>query len=285
MSIRHLFSGLLAGVALLAAGSAAEASDCSCAPVAAPAPCYKTVTVTEWFPVQYEATRTVYKTEYVTENYTAYRYECVPETRTFSHTIYKSVPTFQQVVRTTYKCVPTVETRTVMHKQVVCRQVTTMKCKTVDKGHYECCTKELGPSLHDRLRMHHDCCYVPCPRYKTKKVWVPCLVTVETPCTKTVREVVCVPQTVCVTVNKMVPVQETVQVCVQKCVPEVVTSTATVYVKKCVAVPATRCVARCVPVVEKYTACRLECRTVSKEVPACECSVPCCKRHGFRLWN
>jgi len=37
------------------------------------APAYRTITVNEWVPEQYQATRTVYKTETHQEAYTAYR--------------------------------------------------------------------------------------------------------------------------------------------------------------------------------------------------------------------
>jgi hypothetical protein len=278
-----MISSLLAGVAVFAASSSVQASACPCATPAPAAPCYKTITVTEWVPVSYQATRTVYKTEYVTEKYTAYKTICVPETRTASCTVNKMVPEIREEVRTCYKCVPVCETRTIMKKQVVCKQVTTVTRKCVDKGHYECCTVDAGPSCMDRLRKCCDPCYCPCPRTKTKKVWVSCKVWIETPCTKTVKEVVCVPETIQVTVNKMVPYQETYKVCTHRCVSEVVNHTYTVNVRKCVPYEATRCVARCVPVVETYTACKMVAQTVCKQVPVCEPTcVPCCKHRGWK---
>ena len=281
---RHLISGLLAGVAMLAASGAAQACACPCAaaPVEA-APCYRTITVTEWVPQTYETTRTVYKTQYVNETYTAYRTVSVPETRVIPKTITKSIPVMVDQVRTTYKCVPSVETRTVTRHVVECIPVTTVTRKCVDKGHWECCEVERGPSLSDRLHKCCDPCYEPCPRYKTKKHWVSCPVWIETPCTKIVRKVTCVPETIHVTVNKMVPVQETFKVCIHKCVSEVVNETITVHVSKCVPYQATRCVATCVPVVEKVTACRLVPHTVCKQVPVCEpvCEPTCCHRKGL----
>ena len=232
--------------------------------------------------MNYQATRTVYKTEYVTEKFTAYKTVCVPETRTASCTVNKMVPVITEEARTGYKCVPFVETRTITKHVVVCKEVTTISKKTVDKGHYECCTEEVGPSLLDRAKKCCDPCYCPCPRYKTKKVWVPCLVTIETPCTKTVKETVCVPETIQVTVNKMVPYQYMVKVTSYKCVSEIVTNTYTVNVEKCVPFEATRCVAKCVPVVETYTACKMVAHTVTKQVPVCEeTCVPCCKKKFF----
>jgi hypothetical protein len=288
MSYRHLISGLLVGVTMFATSGSVRACGCPSAPVVEScAPAYRTITVNEWVPEHYEATRTVYKTEYVTEKFTAYRTECVPETRTYARTITKLVPVVSEQVRTVYKCVPTVETRTIVKKVVVCTPVTTVVRKCVDKGHWECCQEPCGPTMCDRIRKCCNPCYEPCPRFKTKKVWVSCPVWIETPCTKIVRTVQCVPETCQVTVNKMIPVQETFKVCTTRCVNEVVNETCTVYVKRCVPFEATRCVARCVPVIEKYTACRLVCRPVCKQVPVCAPScVPCCeprcKKHGWR---
>jgi hypothetical protein len=269
---RHLISGLLAGVALLAANGSADACAGPCCETScAPAPCYKTVLVKEWVPEHYEATRTVYKTEYVHEKYTAYRSECVPETRSYTCNVTRSVPVTKEIEVTVYSCVPTVETRTVMKKVAVCKQVTTVHKKWEDHGHYECCQVEVKPWFR---KCSSDCCE-PCPKYRTKKVWVPCKVCVETPCTRTVKTWECVPEQVTCTVNKMVPHKELRKVCSYQCVTEAVTKTCTVHVKKCVPFEATRCVAKCVPVVEKYTACRMVCRTVEKKVPVCEAE-PCC---------
>jgi hypothetical protein len=277
---RHLISGLLAGVALLAANGLAAAAGPCCEPSCAPAPCFKTVTVKEWVPEQYEATRTVYKTEYVQEKYTAYREECIPETRTYTVNVTRSVPVTKDVEVTCYKCVPTTETRTIYKKVCVCKQVTTIHKKWEDHGHWECRQVEVKPFFHKCCK--DDCCCEPCPKYKTKKVWCPCKVCVETPCTKTVKTWECVPEQVCVTVNKQVPYKEIRKVCSYQCVTEAVTKTCTVNVKKCVPFEATRCVAKCVPVVEKYTACRMVCRCVEKQVPVCEAQ-PCCgkSKHSF----
>ena len=48
---------------------------------------FKTITVTEWVPTTYQATRTVYKTVYVNETYTAHKTICVPEVRTYTCTV------------------------------------------------------------------------------------------------------------------------------------------------------------------------------------------------------
>jgi len=277
---RHLISGLLAGVALLAANGSADAAG-PCCDSCAPAPCYKTVLVKEYVPEHYEATRTVYKTEYITEKYTAYRTECVPETRTYTCNVTKSVPVTKQVEVTLYKCVPTCETRTVYKKVAVCKQVCTVHKKWEDHGHWEYCQVEVKPLF--RRCCKDDCCCEPCPKYRTKKHWVACKVCVETPCTKTVKTWECVPEQVTCTVNKMVPYKELRTVCSYQCVTEAVTKTCTVHVKKCVPFEATRCVAKCVPCEETYTACKLVAQTVCKQVPVCETTCePCCKTKKHR---
>jgi len=279
---RHLISGLLVGVALLAATTSVQACAYPCADSCGGqafdcAPTFRTITVTEWVPETYESTRTVYKTQYVTETYTAFKSVCVPETRVVPRTIVRTVPVWTEQCRTVFKCVPSCETRTVVKKVVVCVPVTTVRRKCVERGHWECCTVERGPSLCDRLHKCCDPCYEPCPRCKTKKVWVSCPVWVEIPCTKMVRHVECVPETIQVTVNRMVPVQETFKVCTHRCITECVNETVTVMVRKCVPVPATRCVATCVPVCEKVLCTRLVPHTVCKQVP-CEPCEPCCKK-------
>jgi hypothetical protein len=286
MFYRHLITSLFAGVALIAANGAAQACAGPCGspcttcetPCATPcAPAYRTITVSEWVPETYQTTRTVYKTEYVNEAYTAYKTVCVPETRTYARTISKMVPEVRDVVCTEYKCVPEVVTKTIMKKVKVCKEVTTDHHKWVDKGHYECCQVPYTPLFAKKCSSCCDSCCEPCVKYKTKKVWVPCKVCIETPCTKTVVSWECVPECVTCTVNKMIPIQVTKKVCCNRCVTEVVNETCTVNVSKCVPYQATRCVAKCVPVVENVTACRMVCRTVEKQVPDCDtCATPCC---------
>jgi hypothetical protein len=285
---------LSACVALAAAAVAARAggpAPCDSAPVA-PAPACRTVSVQEWVPQQYEAVRTVYKTECVQEKYQAWRTECVPETRTNVVTVNRMVPEWREETRTVCTSVPSVETRTGYKRVQVCKQVTTVSRKCVDMGHYECREVPCKESCFKRRKHHGDCCE-PCPPpTKTVKVWCPNKVWVETPCTRTVRTWECVPYTYQVTVCKMVPQQQTVKVCVNRCVPEQKTVTCTVMVARKVPYEATRTVARCVPVQEKYTACRMVCRTVEKQVPvetcgeSCEsssCYTPCCESgHGHR---
>jgi hypothetical protein len=266
------------------------------APAADPcAPAMKTICVTEWVPEKYTATRTVYKQECVPEKYTAYRTECVPETKTRTVTVMRQVTEEVEEVRTVCVCTKVQEERTVMKQVVTCVPVTTMVCKTVDKGHYECREVPCGPSWGERAcgflakhRRHDDCgCEASCgceetcaPKTKTVQVWVPCKETIQVPCTKMERKVTCVPEKVCVTVNKMVPTQQKVKVCKTRCIPETKTETYTCQVSRQVAYEATRMVSKCVPVCETYTACRMVAKQVTKQVPVCEtscgCETSCC---------
>jgi hypothetical protein len=270
------------------------------APPAAAAPAYKTVCVTEWVPETYTGTRTVYKKECVPEKYTAYRTECTAECKTRTCTFNRVVSEWVEEARTVCVCTPVQEERTVMKKVVTCVPVTTMVCKTVDNGHWECKEVACGPTLTERLhgllgklKRHHDCgcesacgdscggCETACaPRTKTVKVWVSCKTTVQVPCTRMERKVECVPEKCMVTVNKMVPTTKMVKVCKTRCVPETKTETYTVMVPHKVAYEATRMVTKCVPVTEKYTCCKMVARQVEKQV-ACDtgCGESCCEEH------
>jgi len=285
---RNLISPVLAAVVYFAASNFAQAACCpqegAPAPAAACAPITRTITVMELVPETYETVRTSYRTEHVNETYTAYRTECVPETRTTYKTVTRLVPEVREECVTVCKCVPTCETRTVMKKVTVCKEVTTYTKKTVDCGHWEC---RCEPVRHrcGRKKSCDPCdpCGQPCQEYRTKKVWVSNKVCVETPCTKMVRSTECVPTTVTVTVNKMVQTTEVRKVCVNRCVSETVPVTCTVNVSKCVPYTATRCVAKCVPVQEKVLCTRMVCKPVCKtitETPAatsCACADTCCQ--------
>jgi hypothetical protein len=301
MFVRSVRALLLAGLTLAATALPARAG-CDCGAPApagdccAPAPCYKTITVTEWVPEQYEACRTVYKTECHQEKYTAYRTECVSETRTRKYCVTRQVPEYRDECRTVYVSVPCTETRTIYKTVVSYKTVTDIVRKCVDQGHYECREECVPPSCFAKLR--HRCkggCGEPCPTIKTVKVWVPCIVTIETPVCRTVPVCTTVPECVQVTVCKLVPKTETYKVCTYRCVTEEKCETYCVQVPRCVPYEACRTVTRCVPCVEKYTACRLVARCVQKQVPVepccesscCEpscCEPACCERkhkHGF----
>jgi len=284
-----------------AAPAPAASSDCG--------PTYKTVCVTEYVPESYTATRTVYKTECVPQKYTTYKTECTTETRTRNVTCYKTVTEVVDEVRTVCVCTPVQEERTIMKHVVTCVPVTTMTCKTIDKGHYECKEVECGPTLGERLhglfaKRHSSCgcdtgcgcepscgCETACPRTKTVKVWVACKETIQVPCTRMERHVECVPEKCMVTVNKMVPTQKTFKVCKTRCIPETKCETYCVSVPHQVAVECTRMVSRCVPCTETYTACRMVAKTVEKKVlcdTGCGCATSCCetsccesKKHAF----
>ena len=283
---RHLMSGLLAAFAVFASSSLAQAA---CCPPACATPCStsgatgtRTIMTNEWVPETYTTKRTTYRTENVNETYTAHRWECVQEVRPVTRHVTKSVPCYTDKVVTTYKMVPTTETRTVMKQVVTYKQVTTMVTRTKNVGHWECQTVEAREGFFSRLcGKKNDCCD-PCPKTKTKKVWVCCKVCVQEPCTKCVRCVECVPCTVTCCVNKCVPCTHTVRCCTHKCVTECVTENCTVNVRKCVPYQATRCVSRCVPVCENVTCTRMVCKAVCTTVADCGSSCgsdACCVDH------
>jgi len=247
----------------------------------------RTVTVYEQVPEYYETTRTRYQSVCSTEKYTAYRTECVPEVRTCTKTIVRKVPEWRDVCQTCYRWESVWETRTTFKRVTVCKQVTTVRTKWVDQGHYEYQCVPACPGLLSRFKKKScggcdDCCE-PCPPMKTKKVWVPCKVCIEVPCTKTVRCTECVPCTTQVCVKRRVPYQTVTKVCSYRCVPETVSHNYTVMVSRCVPYEATRTVSRCVPVVERVTACRMVCKPVTREVtcsPSDCCPTDCCGSGG-----
>lgn len=293
---------LLTGALATTLTLAARADD---APKSAPAQQMCTVRVCEWVPETYQCTRTVYKTECRQETYTAYKTECVPETRTRTVTVNKMVPEVKEVTRTYCVRVPVTETKTVMESHWTCKPVTKMVTKCVDKGHWECQEVPCGPSFRDRLSglfHRHGCgdscgsncgdacntaCCEPCPKTKTKKVWVSCKVNVE--CPVTCYERVCEqrPVTKCCTTYKTETRTEVCKVNVCKCVPECKTETYTCMVKKCVPCQATRTVKVCVPCTETFTATRCVQKWTEKQVPvtpccenACDsCGDACCRSH------
>jgi len=276
-------------------------------PAPAPTPCPPktcTVWVNEYVQEQYPCTRTVYTKECRTETYTAYKTECVPEVRTRNVTTYKKVCETVNETRTVCVSVPCTEQRTVMKSYTVCKPVTHVERKCEDHGHYECREVPCGPSFSDKFKKHFhhksDCCD-PCAteccevvKTKTVKVWVPCMVWVEKPCTKIERVTECRPECVTVTTCKKEFRTECVPVTRTRCIPECHTETCTVNVTRCVPYQCTRQVTVCVPHCETYMACRTVCKKVAKEVPVvetccaspCDCCAPVCdtcgrKKHSF----
>jgi hypothetical protein len=245
------------------------------------APCgppMRTVCVTEWVPEKYETTRTVMKTVYEQEKYTAIRVECVPVQKTRTVNVCRVVPEVQEQTRQVCVMVPTVEERTVMKKVWTCQEVTCMVRKCVDRGHWEC--REVPCETRRKHGLFHrggdDCCE-PCPPpTKTVKVWVPCKVWEETPVTRTQRVCKYVPETVRVNVCKPVMQEQKVQVTVCKTVMEQKTENYTVMERREIPYEATRTVARCVPTQEKVTCVRMVARTVEKQVPV----EVCCEESG-----
>jgi len=263
---------LLVGSVLAVAASSARADDCC-----APAPCTQTVTCTEWVPEQFQTTRTVYRTEYRQEAYTAYRNECFPETKTRVCTVYKSIPEVKTVTNMVCERVQVCEDRTVMQSCVSYKPVTKVVRKCVDRGHYECREVPCEPSWRDRARKcfrkkSNDCCEPCCPPpTKTVRVWVPCPTWVEE--TVTCCERVCElrPVTCKVTCWKTVQRPVTCQVTCCKLVPVQETQCYTCMSVRQVAYQATRCVPVCTPHQETVTCCRMVARTVQKVVPAQTC--------------
>src|SRR5262249_46378042 len=207
-------------------GAPHHAAPGAVAPAAPIAPATRKVCVEEWVPENYTTTRTVYRTEKVCEKSTAYRCVSVPETRTRTCTYYEKVPVCETRTRTFCVSVPCVEQRTCMEKFWVCKQVTTCTKKCIDQGHWECKEVPCGPSFSERFHKSkkRDCCdpcacACECPRTKTVKVWVPCKVWVEEPCTKTVRVCEYRPVTKCVHTCKKEIRHENYQVTVCKSVP------------------------------------------------------------------
>jgi hypothetical protein len=272
-----------------------------CATPCAPRTC--TVWVNEYVQEQVPCTRTVYSKECRTEAYTAYRTECVPETRTRNVTTYKTVCETVNETRTTCVNVPVCEERTVMKSYTVCRPVTTVSRKCEDHGHYECREVPCGPSFGEKLHksLHHkkDCCD-PCAteccepvRTKTVKVWVPCPVWVEKPCTHIEKVTECRAEVVKVNTCKKEYRTEVVPVTRTRCVPECHAETYTCNVSRCVPYQATRQVTVCVPHTETVMVCRTVCKKVAREVPvvesccnSCDSCAPACdtcgrKKHSF----
>src|SRR5262249_24777504 len=107
MFSQRVSSALLAGALVAASSLTARAQDekdpphkappapppAAPAPAADPcAPAYRTICCTEWVPVQVTCERTVYKTEYRNEEYTACKWECFPVQKQRTCTYYESVP-------------------------------------------------------------------------------------------------------------------------------------------------------------------------------------------------
>jgi len=264
------------------------------APKVEPCPTqYRTICEKVMVPEEYKCNVTTYKLVKSEEKYTAYKTVCVEEKRTV--TVNKMVAETKTEQRTVTTCVPTEEERTTYKTSYVCKQVTEVKHKCVDKGHYECKEVPCGPSMGERLhklcsRNSCECessCQQACPKTKSVKVWVPCPTYIDVPCTRTVRECVRTPVTCKVTVMKPVQKTENVQVTVNKCVPE--TKEVMVKVQKCVPYEATRTVCKCVPTTETVTKTRMVCKTVEKQVPVetHECAAaPCCEpKHHFKCFR
>jgi hypothetical protein len=227
---------------------------------------------------------TTYKVEYRQEAYTAYKWECTPETRTRTCTTYKQVAETRNVTECVCVSVPTVEEHTVMQTYVTCKPVTHTVCKCVDRGHWECrevpcCSNSCGCGHHRRHR-HCGCCEESCcesccpPPTRTVRVWCPCKEWVQCPVTCMQRTCECRPVTCKVTVCKHEIRQVQRQVTCYHCVPECHTEQYTCMVPHCVPYQATRCVAVCVPCAAPAPTC---CETTCCKPSCCNtCGESCC---------
>ena len=124
-------------------------------------------------------------------------------------------------IRCVVKCVPVCVEKTVMQKHTVCKPVMHTVKKCVDKGCYETVCVEVKPSCFAGLfSKKDDCCNPcpPCPKYKTKKVWKPCIVVEEKQVCKMEKFTECRPVTVKCTEMKKVEEKIEVEVCSYECV-------------------------------------------------------------------
>jgi hypothetical protein len=287
MSWKNCRTGILATLGMALTAAAVNASDC-CTPCP-PAPCgptYETrkVRCIEYRAEQYETTRTVYRTEWKEEKYTAYRCEVVPETRTRQVVVNKMVPETKNVEQSWYECVPVQQEQTVTRYVTVQKPETVMTTRCVQKGgHYECRTSSCASSCGDCGRRRGllrrrscggcggcggcgdggGCCT------QTVNVWVPEYVTEQVPVTVMRCATEARPEKVMVTVYKQELKKRTVAVTTYKCVPETHEEKFTVNVSHTVPVQATRKVAVCVPQTEKVMATRMVPVTVEREITVC----------------
>ncbi len=211
MSLRRICNWLVAG-ALVAPSATLAAGDCC-----NPCPTTCTVKCIEYVPEQFPVTRTTYKTECRQETYTLHRCEWTTEQRVCTRTVYKTVCETVNETRTVCEAVPCTEQRTGFRTCWKTVPVTITKKVMVDHGHYECCQTRARRTFMDRLsKSNTDCC----PRFESKKVWVPCMVCEDRCVTCCQRVCEQVPYTYCVTTCKMVQKTITVPCTRSRCVPE-----------------------------------------------------------------
>jgi hypothetical protein len=245
-----------------------------CCPPAAPA--VQTVRVCRMVPTWVDQQVTTHRTEWRDENYTAYRCEVVPETRTRCYTVYNHVKHCEMKPVTRCVQVPCVEYRTEYETRKSLRWVT--ETKTCYEKKWYCTTKcvEDKPGFFARLCRKKDDCCDPCPKYKVETEWHSCKV----PVCKEVRKLRCVEE--CVPVCKQVCTYRTehrtemVPCVTWKCVPETRTETYTVCCTKVVPYTACRKVPVCVPCTTTVKVCKMVPTWVDVQVPACD---PCCGGH------
>lgn len=267
---RHLLVLATLAAAVLVPAARADHHDCGqpCGDPCAPAPaCTQTIKVLEWQQTWVDEVRTTYKHECKEEQYTTYKCERVPVTKTREVTVYKHVTECVQEPRTYCVRVPVTEYKT--EYKTCTRKVMVPETKCVTEEHtyctYECVEKKPG-FLARLCGKKKDPCA--CPEYEMKKVEHTCEVQVQKTrmVCKTVTE--CVPVTVPVCTYRMEQRTEMVTVNRTRCVPECKTETYTCWEERTVPCTETRTVTVCVPCQETVKVCKMVPVWVDKEVPA-----------------
>jgi hypothetical protein len=290
-----LLIGAITAVAVSPAQANQGAPACGnpCGASAPTAPCYRTITCTEWVKETYQVKRTSYKVECRTETFDTFRCESVPEVRERTVCVVKKVPVETFQVRKVAHKVTTYEEKIVNKTEYKYVQETVFKKQLVRLGHWE--TREVQPLFGNFFGGHghaHGCgdacgsctttCAAPCP--KTRKVWVHCPEYRECPVTVCKKVCVTVPVSCKVPVCSTVWHEERVKVCTYQCVNETRVEKCTVYVNRQVPCKATRTVRVCVPCEEMVTCCKMVPRTVTRQVAeTTSCSAPCsdaCSTHS-----
>jgi len=278
-----LLIGAITAVAVspIRANHRAPACGNPCGSSATTAPCYRTITCTEWVRETYQVKRCSYRMECRTEVYDTFRCECVPECRERTVCCVRKVPVVREECRKVCHKVTVYEERMVQKTCYKYVQETCCRKELVRLGHWEC--REVQPLCGGLFSGGHghkgngcnDCCNDSCRPTRTRKVWVHCPEYRE--CPYTVCKKVC--YTVCVPCK--VPVcrtewrEERVKVCTYQCVTENRVEKCTVYVTRRVPCKATRTVRVCVPCEEMVTCCRMVPRTVTRQVADTTCDTGC----------
>lgn len=271
----RIYFTLLAGALLATCPGAIRAGDCGspgcggavAGGVAGAAGCgYTTVWEKVYVQEPYSYTKTSYRQEQRTENYTAYRTETVPETKT------RTVTTMRHVTETV------MENRCITKRIPVCETRTEMVSKRVRVCYEETVAHTVNHWSWVKSCVCDPC--DPCGRGKTTRQRVNCPTTECKTVTKHRWDTVCEPVTRTCTTWKCVTENCQVPVCRTRCVPECRTETYTCCTTRCVPYQATRCFTVCVPVCETVNATRCVCKMVCKQVPCAPACDTGCHNQG-----